>query len=179
VDLTAASPDATPAGLPYVITRLGFFYTPGVESVSVDSGGIVGNVPFVDGNPVGTLTGTLSIVFPYAVTGLSFTFTADGLPDLTDPNNPIPTINMVAGLFTNALDGSFLDAATSTGTGTFSYSSVIPFSRVDLNFGNGADSTAFSISSVQYDYTPEPVSFLLMGTGLVGLGCVRRFRRRT
>jgi hypothetical protein len=186
VDLTAASPDATPAGLPYVITRLGFFYTPGVESVSVDSGGIVGNVPFACDTavppvctPQGTLSGTLSIVFPYAVTGLSFTFTADGLPDLTDPNNPIPTINMVAGLFTNALDGSFLDAATSTGTGTFSYSSVIPFSRVDLNFGNSTDSTAFSVDSMQYDYTPEPVSFFLMGTGLVGLGCFRRFRRRT
>ena len=189
VDLNPASPNAIPPGTPYVITRLGFSYDPmgGSEQVSADTTGIFGSVAFTcdalnNCTPVGTLTGALTILFPYAVTGLSFTFTADGLPDV----NGDPTINMVAGLFSPVDFGLSSLLSNPDGSATFGYGSlaavpvtVDPFSKVDLYFGNGADSTAFSISSVQYDYTPEPVSFLLMGTGLVGLGCVRRFRRRS
>lgn len=43
--------------------------------------------------------------------------------------------------------------------------------------GNGIDVTVYAQGSIPAPGTPEPASFLLIGTGLAGLGILRRYKR--
>ena len=172
---------AAPPGTPIMISGLGFYYDDqgSGSTAAVDSGAgvLYGLGPADPAGPagIGVLGGNLVVLFPYKTTGLSFNFFSDG----TGGNAVLPEVYPFdpAILPTLLLPGDYSLTSNVDGTSTFGYSSLVPFSRFDLGFGNGADSTVFQVNSMQYDTVPEPVSFVLIGAGILGLSCVRRCRR--
>jgi hypothetical protein len=115
------------------------------------------------------LTGVLIVTFnQVGVKGLLFNYTIDG------------GSNEVFASFTPSGD-SLEDL-----TGTFSYGSMAidPANRIDTNIQSASlafalnGGTGFTINSMQYDWAPEPASFLLIGTGLLAVGGFRRLRRK-
>lgn len=128
-----------------------------------------------------SLTGSVTIDATGDVTGGSFTLgTGTGVP------TTVSFSSLIAGSMMNLGGGEF--AATFATSG----STVAPFITIVFSAGNicsdaatcNGDSTQFSLDGANFTdlatggvtNAPEPSTYLLLGSGLIGLGLLRRKR---
>ncbi len=131
------------------------------DGINGHLGGIFGiNLGETDPEP---LTGSLYVTFlQTGVRGLSFTYTTDG--------------DGAGGVFGTIGNDSPYNTDVA---GTFQYGTLASGPGAEFNAASFAfTGTNFTLTNMQYDWVPEPASFLLIGGGLLGLGCVKRFRRK-
>jgi hypothetical protein len=165
-----------------------FFYedygSPGLNGTAyINADGITG---LAGTDPGGSLNGQLEFLFNAtpALTPIMWSFGAPisgGLVFQFSLFTNSGALQVFDGAFTT-LDNLLGDNATAptdvAGNGTMAilYPSG-PYNTAGTLFT--ADPTAFGFNISQLDVdTPEPVSFVLIGTGLLGLGFARRFSRR-
>jgi hypothetical protein len=130
------------------------------------------------------LNGTLSFLFGatpaigggftyswVVVGGMTFNFTL-GTSDgslLSVPDGAVTTLDN---------GDPSVTAFTLAGAGTVVFpGSTNPFNVANTTFTADPLATGVNISDINYT-APEPASFILIGTALLGLGCARRFSRR-
>lgn len=129
-----------------------------------------------------SLTGTVSIDATGDVTGGSFTLgTGTGVP------TTVSFSSLIAGSMMNLGGGEFAATFATSGNPT-----GVPFITIIFSAGNicsnanscNGDATQFSLDGETFTNlgtggvtnTPEPSTYLLLGSGLVGLGLLRRKR---
>ena len=136
-------------------------------SASADSTGIFGD----------TAGGQLNLYFDFPAMGLLINFSVLGAAPCT--SGPCAVPDALDTIFNNG-DSPFYGGtahADGTITGQLLYTSSLPFNQVALFFDTLGPN--FTVDSVSYDsIAPEPVSFLLIATGLVGLVGFKRLRHR-
>jgi hypothetical protein len=142
----------------------------GTDSADISNGGILiapGAVP-APGTLAGTLTGTLEMDFNVPIYQLSFTFTV--------LDDPLQIFNPGAFVIINDAFNTFQIVVTdSSGLGVASLESNAPFTQALVTMPTDPN-MGFALTDVTFD-SPEPVSFLMIGGGLLGLGLVKRLRR--
>jgi hypothetical protein len=156
-----------------------FVYNSGLTA-SVDPTGVYGDT-----------AGILSMNFASPVTGLWFNFAVysvvpgdvapadcalSGTCNLTVDFNPAGTEQAMPGTY----DGGYDAGPAVVGSFAFSDPSVL-FNQAVVTFNPVSDVSPyfFSIDTMSYDqYIPEPATFVLIGTALIGLGYGRRLAKR-
>jgi len=189
-DVIAIGPGAFPvsaplltfAGLPDGLEVNGLFfggvqfsYSLGSGQVIIDDGpGVTNNVQPQNIVSSGSPAGILTLVLPSLQNIFGFGFAILSFGPVTNAT----TITLFSGP-TNIGSLSYNGVADPTFTGGFAgIQSTVRFDRVQLSF-NSAAAPAFAADNIRFADTtavPEPTSLVLMFTGLVGMGLVRRRR---
>ncbi len=188
-DVIAISPAAFPAGSTLitftgiaigtevnglVVSGVQFSYSLGSGFVIVDGGpGITNNVSEPNLVWFGNPTGTLSLVLPSLQNLFGFGF---AIPS-TSPLANATTITLFNGA-TNVGSLSYNALPDPAFSGGFAgIQSTLAFNQVRLTFN--PTTPGFVVDNIQFatvTATPEPATFALVFTGLVGLGLLRRRR---
>jgi hypothetical protein len=154
-----------------------FSYSLGNGHVVIDGGpGTTNNVAPPNIVSIGNNTGILTI----NLGGLANTFGYGYAVLNTVPLANATTINLFNGL-TNVGTLSYNGVPDPNFTGGFAgIFSTLPFNRVELTFISGA-TPAFAVDNIRIANTtiPEPMTMLLLGTGLAGIVVKVRKRRKT
>jgi len=162
--LTTTTDITLPSGIH--LDGVTFQYAPvATDTASADSAGIFGDT-----------VGTMYFVFDAPAVGLTFTYSVLGPAGVPASCSSSDCLDVL-------FDGTALPSDPNP-SDTVSYGSRVdpnspatPFSLVTMYFT--LDVPNFTIDSVAYDSAvPEPASFLLFGTVVLGLGGARLFRRR-
>lgn len=169
-------------------------------TASAGNGCTLGNVEFFyDDFGSAALNGTANISNS-GISGFAGTAGLGGALEFIFNPTATPAIPIVGGLFfhftvgtatgplANDPNGAFVmlsngDANTfatdSTGAGmAFFDVPASPYTQVTTFFSSAQTASNFHVSDLMFDTTPEPASFILIGTALLGLGCARKLSRR-
>ena len=118
---------------------------------------------------IGNNTGTLTMFLPFSASMLGYGYAILNTGAVTNAT----TISVFSG-------ASFLGSLSYNGvpdpvfTGGFAgIQSTSPFDRVAVSFNSVAP--AFALDNIRISAIPEPSTWLLLGSGLAGLACWRRY----
>lgn len=130
----------------------------------------------ISGNTGASGNSHLDIDFTAApLTQLQYLLITFDLPGLTIyDGSEIYIIFYSGGGYSEEYGMSLTDPATG---GTLAHYTTSPFDAVSIYFT--MDAPIFQITDIAYDMVPEPGTIILFASGVLGLGAVRLFKRRT